>query len=88
MDTLLRDDLNCEMKELLNQRAVTLKKERQILCERLEDIRLKARDSASVLDLAAFWQSADYACRKSIAMQMIHRIGIGEDGAVTVVWNI
>lgn len=88
VDMLLSDDVNRDVKELLNQRAVRLKREKNVLSDRLEEIRIKARETATVVDFAESWKTADYECKKSIAMLMIHQIIISEDGSVDVVWNI
>lgn len=88
VDMLLADDVNRDMKALLNQRATQLKQEQNILNDRMEEIRNKERETASVVDFAESWKTADYECRKSVAMLMIHQIIISEDGSVNVVWNI
>ena len=88
VDMLLADDVNSAMKELLNQRAAQLKQEKKILNDRIEEIRSKAAETAADLNYAEIWQTADYECRKSIAMRMIHQIVIKEDGDVEIIWNI
>ena len=88
VDMFLSEDINSAMKELLNQRAIRLKQEQNILNDRMEEIRNKERETASVVDFAESWKTADYECRKSVAMLMIHQIIISEDGSVNVVWNI
>ena len=62
--------------------------EKKILNDRIEEIRSKAAETAADLNYAEIWQTADYECRKSIAMRMIHQIVIKEDGDVEIIWNI
>ena len=88
VDMLLSEDVNRDMKELLNQRATRLKKELQVLNNRLEEIRIRENETASVLDLAQSWKTADYECKKNITMLMIHQILISESGDVNIVWNL
>lgn len=88
VDMLLADDVNRDVKDLLNQRATQLKKEQNILSDRMEEIRNKEIETASVVDFVASWKTADYECKKSVAMLMIHQIVVGEDGSINVIWNI
>lgn len=88
VDMLLEDDVNREMKELLNQRASQLKQEQNLLNEQLDALKNKASETAVVIDLEESWKNADYDCKKRIAMLMIHQITVGEDGDVNIVWNI
>ena len=88
VDMLLEDDVNRDMKELLNQRASQLKKEQNQLNEQLEELRNKASETAMVIDLEDSWKNADYECWKRIAMLMIHQITVSEDGNVSIVWNL
>ncbi len=88
MVMLLSEDVNRDMKELLNQRATHLKKELQVLNNRLEEIRIRENETASVLDLAQSWKTADYECKRNITTLMIHQILISESGDVNIVWNL
>lgn len=88
VDMLLADDVNRDVKDLLNQRATQLKKEQNILNDRMEEIRNKEMETASVVDFVASWKTADYECKKRVAMLMIHQIVVGEDGSINVIWNI
>lgn len=88
VDMLLADDVNRDVKELLNQRATQLKKEQSILNDRMDEIRNKANETAAVVDFAESWKTADYECKKSVAMLMIHQITVSEDGSINIIWNI
>jgi len=88
VDMLLDGEVNHEMKTLLNQRAVQLKREQNLLEHQLEAARQNAAETDAAEDFEGIWQNADYECRKSIAMLMIHHIGIRRDGSVEVFWNL
>lgn len=88
VDMLLDGDVNSDVKELLNQRTTQLKKELSGLHDRMDEIKSKAIETASIVDFAESWKTADYECRKSIAMLMIHQITVSEDGSINIVWNI
>lgn len=88
VDMLLDEDVNREMKELLNQRASQMKQEQNQLNEQLDALKNKAGETAAVIDLEESWKNADYDCRKRIAMLMIHQITVSEDGNVNIVWNL
>lgn len=88
VDMLLEEDVNRDMKELLNQRASQLKQEQNQLNGQLEALRNKASETAMGIDLEDSWENADYECRKKIAMLMIHQITVSEDGNVSIVWNL
>lgn len=88
VDMILTGDVNNDMKELLNQRATQLKKEQNLLEERMEETRRKASETAAAVDFAESWKNADYECRKSITALLIHQIVISEDGSVNVIWNL
>lgn len=88
VDMLLEEDVNRDMKELLNQRASQLKQEQNQLNGQLEALRNKACETAMVIDLEESWKNADYECKKRIAMLMIHQITVSEDGNVSIVWNL
>jgi hypothetical protein len=51
---------------------------------------LKSRDDETdvVVNLAKSWRTADYKRKKAVAMIMIHKIVISEDGSTKVLWNI
>lgn len=88
VDLLLSEDINREMKELLNQRACRLTQERNALNEQMDSLKNKANETGTEIDFEEMWKTADYDCRKSIAMRMIHRISVSENGSVTIVWTI
>ncbi len=88
VDLLLSADINKEMKELLNQRACRLTQEQNALNEQLDILKRKANETVTEMDLEETWKTADYDCRKSIAMRMIHQITVSGDGNLNIVWTI
>ena len=45
-------------------------------------------ETSVVVNLAKSWKTADYQRKKAVAMIMIHRIIISEDGSAKIEWNI
>ncbi len=88
VDMLLAEDINRDVKELLNQRACRLTQEQEALNEQLETLKSKANEPTDGIDLEQAWETADYDCRKSIAMRMIHQITVSENGSVDIAWTI
>ncbi len=88
VDMFLSEDINKDMKDLLNQRACRLTQEQNVLTKQLDALKIRAKETSEDLDLEPLWKTADYDCRKSIAMRMIHRITVSEDGSISILWNI
>ncbi len=88
MDTILTGGFNDDLLKLANQKATQLKNDRQILYQRLDELNESSEDTDVIINLAKSWQTADYTCKKSVAMLMIHKIMISEDGSTQIIWNI
>ncbi len=88
LDTILASGFNDDLLALANQKAAQFKRDRSALCERLEG--LKSRDDKTdvAVNLTKFWKTAGYQRKKAVAMIMIHKIVISEDGSTKVLWNI
>lgn len=88
LDTMLSGGFNDDLLKLANQKATQLKADKQVLYERIEELSSRNDETDQVVNLARSWRSADYSCRKSVAMIMIHKIIISEDGSIKIIWNI
>lgn len=88
MDTMLTGGFNEDLLKLANEKATQLKKDKQILYGRLEELHGSSEDTDMIINLAKSWQTADYTCKKSVTMIMIHKITISEDGSIQIIWNI
>lgn len=88
MDTMLTGGFNADLLTIANQKATQLKNDKQILYRQMEAINDSGEDADMVINLAHSWRSADYNCKKSVAMLMIHKIIISEDGNAQIIWNI
>ena len=88
MDTMLAGGLNEDLLVLANQKATQLKRDRLALQERIDELTSIGDETNPVVDLARSWRTADYKRRKAVAMIMIHKIEISEDGSTKVIWNI
>ena len=88
LDTMLSGDFNDDLLALANQKAAQFKKDKLALYERMEDLKSRGDETSVVVNLAKSWKTADYQRKKAIAMIMIHRIIISEDGSAKIEWNI
>jgi len=88
MDTILSGGFNEDLLKLANQKATQLKRDRVALFERMEDLKARGSDSEVAVNLAKTWKTADYNRKKEVAMIMIHKIVISENGDTKVTWNL
>lgn len=88
LDNMLTGGFNDDLLALANQKATRLKKDKQALYERLEELNSRSDKTDNVVNLARSWQNADYERKKAVAMIMIHSIEIAEDGGTKIIWNI
>lgn len=88
LDTMLAGGFNDDLLALANQKATQLKRDRLALYERIEDLKSREDETDVVVNLAKSWKTADYKRKKAVAMIIIHKIVISEDGSTKVLWNI
>ena len=88
LDTMLAGGFNEDLLTLANQKASQLKRDRLALYERMEELKSLRSETNTVIDLAKSWKTADYDRKKAVAMIMIHKILIGEDGNTKIIWNL
>lgn len=88
LDTMLAGGFNDDLLALANQKATQLKRDRLALYERIEELKSREEEKDVVVNLAKSWRTADYERKKAVAMIMIHKIVISEDGSTKVLWNI
>lgn len=88
LDTMLAGGFNDDLLTLANQKATQLKNDKQVLYERIEELSNRKDETDQVVNLTRSWRTADYNCKKSVAMVMIHKIIISEDGNAQIIWNI
>ena len=88
LDTMLAGGFNEDLLVLANQKAVQLKRDRLALQERIDELKSIGDKTDTVVNLARSWRTADYKRKKAVAMIMIHKIVISENGSTKVIWNI
>ena len=88
LDTILAGGFNDDLLTIANQKATQLKRDRLALYERMEDLKSRENETDAVVNLAKSWKTADYQQKKSVAMLLIHKILICEDGSTKIVWNL
>ena len=88
VDTMLSGGFNDDLLALANQKATQLKRDKAMLSERIEELKNQGNDTDIVVNLAKSWKTADYSRKKEVAMIMIHKIIISENGDTKIIWNI
>jgi DNA invertase Pin-like site-specific DNA recombinase len=88
LDTMLSGGCNDALLAIANQKAMQLRQDRQALQDHMEALKSRSAEAAPTIDLAAAWQTANYDQKKSVAMLLLHKICIGEDGTVTIQWAL
>jgi len=87
-NSILLGGFNDDLLKLANQKATQLKHDRAILFERMEALKAQAEDCEVAINLTKIWQAADYNRKKEVAMIMIQKIVISENGDTEVIWII
>ncbi len=88
VSAILKGGFNEELLALANQKAAQLKNDKLVLYQRLDELKYQNNEAETVVNLAKSWQNADYDRKKAVAMIMISKIIIAEDGSVKIEWNI
>lgn len=88
LDKMLAGGFNDALLALANQKATRLKRDRQALCERMEELKGREEETDAGADLAMSWRAAGYNRKKAAAMLMIHKIAVSGEGGIKVFWNM
>lgn len=88
MDTMLTGGFNDDLLTLANQKATQFKKDKLALYERMEELKSRSNETDIVFDLTKSWKTANYERKKAVAMIMIYKIIISENGNAKILWNI
>ena len=88
LDTMLTGGFNNALLAIANQKAAQLKQDRLTLYARMEELSSRKEETDVVINLADSWQTADYQRKKAVAMIVIHKILIREDGSIQIIWNL
>lgn len=88
LDTILAGGFNEDLLTIANQKASQLKRDRLALYERIEELKNQEDQAGAVVNLAKSWKTADYQRKKAVAMILIHKILIREDGNAKIIWNV
>ena len=88
IDSMMSGGFNEALLALANEKASRLKHEKLALQDRLDELQCAEEAAEAVVDLAKSWKKADYEGRKAVAMLMVHKIAISEDGSAKITWNI
>ena len=88
LDTMLAGGFNDALLTIANQKATQFKQDRLALYARMEELSSRKEETDVVINLADSWQTADYQRKKAVAMIVIHKILIREDGSIQIIWNL
>lgn len=85
---LVSGQFNEELTAIANRKAAEYKKSKLELYERIEKLKSNAAETSSIVNITKSWKNANYDRKKAVAMIMIQKILISEDGDVKIIWNI
>ena len=88
VDLLMNNAVASDMLKLLNERAKMLSEEQHDIYEKIDAMKAEESEILSVMNLSAEWKNASYDEKKSVAVLLIDKIYIDEDGSIEVVWVI
>ena len=81
-------DFNEDLVAIANQKATQLKRDKNALLNRIEELKSKDKETDMIIDFSKTWKNAGYDRKKSVAMILIHKILIHENGDAEIVWNL
>ena len=64
------------------------KREKLSLYDRIDELKRKGAEKNTIINFVKSWKAADYNKKKAVAMIMIDKIIISEDGSTKIIWNI
>lgn len=88
VDLVLKDGLQTEMIELLNNKAKNLSEEKKKILEKIDKLSNEEGEVISVINLSKKWKTASYEEKRAVCGILIDKIYINHDGDVEVIWNI
>lgn len=88
LDAMLAGGFHDDLLALANQKATQLKRDRLALQDRIDELKSVGEEKDIEVNLVKSWKTAGYKRKKAVAMIMIHKIVISEDGSTKVLWNI
>ena len=88
VELIMSNALESDMVKLLNDKAKMLAEEQHEIYDKIENLQSEESEILSVINLSAEWKTAAYAEKKAVAVLLIDKIYIDEDGTIEVVWII
>lgn len=85
---MLRSDVGFDMLELLNNKAKSLSEEKNKLIEKIEALEENETQTENTINLASRFADSSFEEKQAVALLLINKIYIAEDGTTEVVWNI
>ena len=88
VNLLINDAVDCDMINLLNERAKKLAEEKADILAKIDVLENEEREIINVINLSKKWRTADFEERKAVCNILIHKILINADGNCEIIWNI
>jgi hypothetical protein len=85
---MLKDGIDTEMLNLLNQKAKKLSDEKKDFCKKIEALEKEGSEVINVINFSKKWETANFEERRAVCNLLIEKIFIDYDGAVEIIWNI
>lgn len=88
VNLLMKDTIEADMINLLNERAKKLAEEKADILSKIDTLENEESEIISAINLSKKWRTANYEERKAVCNILIHKILLNEAGNCEVVWNI
>jgi DNA invertase Pin-like site-specific DNA recombinase len=88
VEVMLKDGIDTEMLDLLNQKAKKLSDEKKDICKKIETLENEGSEVINVINFSKKWETANFEERRAVCNLLIEKIFIDYDGAVEIIWNI
>lgn len=82
------DAFRSQNQSFIGKKSKKASEYKPMLSERIEELKKQGNDTDIVVNLAKSWKTADYSRKKEVAMIMINKIIISENGDTKIIWNI
>ena len=82
------DAFRSQNQSFIGKKSKKASEYKPMLSERIEELKKQGNDTDIVVNLANSWKTADYSRKKEVAMIMINKFIISENGDTKIIWNI
>lgn len=88
VDALLEGAANAPVIELVNRKALELKRKKDVLYAQMEELESQRSAGERAVNLVKWWARAHEEEKRAIARVLVERIDVLADGGLEVMWNV